>query len=45
MQILGLLIGVIQAYIFAILSMVYIASALSAEDDVQEEVKKEGSSA
>jgi len=43
MQILGLLIGVIQAYIFAILSMVYIASALSAEDDVQEEVKKEGS--
>lgn len=33
MQILGLLIGVIQAYIFAILSMVYIASALSAEDD------------
>jgi len=45
MQILGLMIGVIQAYIFAILSMVYIASALSAEDDVQEEVKKEGSSA
>ena len=43
MQILGLLIGVIQAYIFAILSMVYIASALSAEDDIQEEVKKEGS--
>jgi len=45
MQILGLMIGVIQAYIFAILSMVYIASALSAEDDVQEEVKKEGPSA
>ena len=45
MQILGLLIGVIQAYIFAILSMVYIASALSAEDDVHEEVKKEGSTA
>ena len=45
MQILGLLIGVIQAYIFAILSMVYIASALSAADDVQEEVKKEGSPA
>ena len=31
MQILGLLIGVIQAYIFAILSLVYIASPLSAE--------------
>lgn len=45
MQILGLMIGVIQAYIFAILSMVYIASALSAEDDVHEEVKKEGPTA
>jgi F-type H+-transporting ATPase subunit a len=33
MQALGLLIGVIQAYIFAILSMVYIASALSAEEE------------
>ncbi|PKN06515.1 MAG: F0F1 ATP synthase subunit A [Deltaproteobacteria bacterium HGW-Deltaproteobacteria-7] len=41
MQILGLLIGVIQAYIFAILSMVYIASALSAEDEHHVEVKKE----
>jgi F-type H+-transporting ATPase subunit a len=45
MQILGLLIGVIQAYIFAILSMVYIASALSAEDDYRTEVKEEGSPA
>jgi F-type H+-transporting ATPase subunit a len=45
MQILGLLIGVIQAYIFAILSMVYIASALSAEDDFPKEVKEEGSTA
>jgi len=46
MQILGLLIGVIQAYIFAILSMVYIASALSAEDeDHHAEAKKEGSAA
>jgi F-type H+-transporting ATPase subunit a len=45
MQILGLLIGVIQAYIFAILSMVYIASALSAEDEGHAEVKKEGSTA
>jgi len=43
MQILGLLIGVIQAYIFAILSMVYIASALSAEEEhhVQTEIKQE----
>ena len=43
MQALGLLIGVIQAYIFAILSMVYIASAL-AEDEhhhVQVEIKQE----
>ena len=44
MQILGLLIGVIQAYIFAILSMVYIASALSAEgEDHHTEAQKEGS--
>ena len=44
MQILGLLIGVIQAYIFAILSMVYIASALSAEgEEHHTEAKKEGS--
>jgi F-type H+-transporting ATPase subunit a len=42
MQALGLLIGVIQAYIFAILSMVYIASALSAEEEVHSHVKKEG---
>lgn len=33
MQALGLLIGVIQAYIFAILSMVYIASAVSVEEE------------
>jgi len=45
MQILGLLIGVIQAYIFAILSMVYIASALSAEDEEHGEATKEGSAA
>ena len=44
MQALGLLIGVIQAYIFAILSMVYIASAL-AEDEhhVNVEVKQHSS--
>jgi F-type H+-transporting ATPase subunit a len=29
MQVLGLLTGIIQAYIFAILAMVYIASAAS----------------
>ncbi|HNV56852.1 MAG TPA: F0F1 ATP synthase subunit A [Smithellaceae bacterium] len=46
MQILGLLIGVIQAYIFAILSLVYIASALSAEEEAHHtEAKKEGSAA
>jgi len=33
MQALGLLIGIIQAYIFAILSMVYIASATSAHEE------------
>jgi len=45
-QILGLLIGVIQAYIFAILSLVYIASALSAEEEAHHtEAKKEGSAA
>jgi len=33
MQSLGLLIGVIQAYIFAILSMVYIASATSVQEE------------
>jgi F-type H+-transporting ATPase subunit a len=33
MQLLGLLTGLIQAYIFAILAMVYIASATRARDD------------
>jgi len=33
MQALGLLTGVIQAYIFALLAMVYIASALQKDDD------------
>jgi F-type H+-transporting ATPase subunit a len=32
MQLLGLLTGMIQAYIFAILAMVYIASAASAHE-------------
>ena len=41
MQVLGLLIGLIQAYIFAVLAMVYIASATSVRSrkDVTE-VKK-----
>ena len=33
MQVLGLLIGVIQAYIFAVLAMVYIASATQAHEE------------
>jgi len=33
MQVLGLLIGIIQAYIFAILTMVYIASATQAHEE------------
>lgn len=32
MQVLGLLIGIIQAYIFAVLAMVYIASASQAHE-------------
>jgi F-type H+-transporting ATPase subunit a len=37
MQLLGLLTGMIQAYIFAILAMVYIASATSAQAERNEE--------
>ena len=36
MQILGILIGLIQAYIFAILAMVYIASATQAHDKTED---------
>ena len=36
MQVLGLLTGLIQAYIFAILAMVYIASASKAHEDLEE---------
>ncbi len=39
MQALGLLIGVIQAYIFAILSMVYIASATSTNEEAHKHVE------
>jgi F-type H+-transporting ATPase subunit a len=42
MQALGLLIGVIQAYIFAILSMVYIASATSAQEESHKTEVNEG---
>ena len=40
LQLLGLLTGVIQAYIFAILAMVYIAAALKKEDREGKEVEK-----
>ena len=36
LQLLGLLTGVIQAYIFAVLAMVYIASASGAEPGAAE---------
>jgi F-type H+-transporting ATPase subunit a len=43
MQILGLLIGLIQAYIFSILAMVYIASATQVHvEHEKEEVKQKG---
>lgn len=37
MQLLGLLTGMIQAYIFAVLAMVYLASGVAAQDAVREE--------
>jgi len=42
MQLLGLITGVIQAYIFAILAMVYIASASAAHGRTQSEDKANG---
>ena len=42
MQALGLLIGLIQAYIFAILAMVYIASASRTQKENNEESKTKG---
>ncbi|HTZ41550.1 MAG TPA: F0F1 ATP synthase subunit A [Syntrophales bacterium] len=39
MQVLGLLIGLIQAYIFAILAMVYIASATQAHEEEKGHLK------
>ena len=43
MQVLGLLIGQIQAYIFTILATVYIASATQAESEVYHKNNNEGS--
>lgn len=43
MQLLGLLTGMIQAYIFAILAMVYIASAATAADRHAGETERNGS--
>jgi len=43
MQVLGLLIGQIQAYIFTILATVYIASATQAEGEVYQKNNNEGS--
>ncbi|HNR65076.1 MAG TPA: F0F1 ATP synthase subunit A [Atribacterota bacterium] len=43
MQVFGLLIGQIQAYIFTILATVYIASAAQAENELQMKKGKEGS--
>lgn len=42
MQILGLLTGTIQAYIFSVLTMVYIASAVPAHDDKESKNKTLG---
>ncbi len=41
MQVLGLLIGLIQAYIFAILAMVYIASATQTHEETEHKKIKE----
>jgi F-type H+-transporting ATPase subunit a len=40
MQALGLLIGLIQAYIFAVLAMVYIASASSVQKRAENEERQ-----
>jgi len=45
MQALGLLIGLIQAYIFAVLAMVYIASATSVQKRSEDEKEKAGEKA
>jgi len=40
MQVLGLLIGLIQAYIFSVLAMVYIAAAVRRQEQIPEEHKQ-----
>jgi F-type H+-transporting ATPase subunit a len=40
MQVLGLLIGLIQAYIFAVLAMVYIAAAVRRQEETPQEQKQ-----
>ena len=40
MELLGLLIGVIQAYVFAVLALVYIASAARAHREQEEKVEE-----
>jgi F-type H+-transporting ATPase subunit a len=42
MQLLGLLIGVIQAYIFAVLAMVYISSAMRTHDEKRAVLERAG---
>lgn len=42
MQVLGLLIGIIQAYVFAILALVYIASATKAQEKETVEPENRG---
>ena len=44
MQLLGLLTGVVQAYIFAILAAVYMAAGLKAREDKNREINKTGQS-
>lgn len=43
MQLLGLLTGMIQAYIFAVLAMVYIASATRAHQELEDRLGESGS--
>jgi F-type H+-transporting ATPase subunit a len=45
MQLFGILIGVIQAYVFAMLALVYIASATRVQGDERGEVSQESNSA
>ena len=44
MQVLGLLVGVIQAYIFSVMAMVYIASGMAVEAERDTELRSKNSS-